>query len=479
MTPKLPKPTLPDPLRRAGAAVADLPWPALPGVPAPATAVAQVRSAVAYDVVGRTALRVQRLRDERATRSAPPRPDSPMGPPLASMAGVKELMSGHYLKARYAPGVRKVAWVTSGAPEEVLQALGYVLIYPENHAALCGARKISGELCAAAEDDGYGKDLCSYVRTDLGSLATGRTPVGQLPPPDLLVCCTNICQTVKYWYEVLADHFHVPLVVVDTPFLYGEAQPHQVDYVRRQLQEELAPVAERVAGRRLAPAAFREAMTEARDACALWCRILERCQERPAPMTAFDSFLLMGPVVNMRGRPETTAYYRTVLAELDQRVRDGVGAIKDERYRVLWDNLPVWYQLNALSRALAAQGVNVVASNYTYAWAELAELIDPADPWTSSALTYLHPILNRSTGHKLAAMTAMVADFAIDGVILHSDRSCKPYSLGQIDQRDRLVSEVGLPALLLEADHNDPRVWSAEQNLGRIESFVEMMEQRG
>ena len=191
----------------------------------------RIRSAVAYDLVGRNLLRVQRIRDERAMDSNPPGPDSPMNPPPRSLAGVKELMSANYLKARYAPGVHKVAWVTSGAPVEVLQALGFVLIYPENHAALCGARKMGAELCQAAEDEGYSKDLCSYVRTDLGSIATGKTPVGTLPPPDLLVCCTNICQTVKYWYEVLADHFGVPLVVVDTPFLYDEAHGHQVEYV--------------------------------------------------------------------------------------------------------------------------------------------------------------------------------------------------------------------------------------------------------
>ena len=60
-------------------------------------------------------------------------------------------------------------------------------------------------------------------------------------------------------------------------------------------------------------------------------------------------------------------------------------------------------------------------------------------------------------------------------MILHSDRSCKPYSLGQIDQRDGLVNQVGVPALLLDADHNDPRAFAEEQASGRLEAFVEMM----
>ena len=72
-------------------------------------------------------------------------------------------------------------------------------------------------------------------------------------------------------------------------------------------------------------------------------------------------------------------------------------------------------------------------------------------------------------------MRRMIAEYDLDGVILHSDRSCKPYSIGQIDQRDRLIREVGVPALLLEADHNDPRAFSEEQIANRLAAFVEML----
>jgi benzoyl-CoA reductase/2-hydroxyglutaryl-CoA dehydratase subunit BcrC/BadD/HgdB len=69
----------------------------------------------------------------------------------------------------------------------------------------------------------------------------------------------------------------------------------------------------------------------------------------------------------------------------------------------------------------------------------------------------------------------MIAKYHLDGVILHSDRSCKPYSLGQMDQRDRLIRDYGVPALLLEADHNDPRSYSEEQAANRLAAFVEML----
>jgi benzoyl-CoA reductase/2-hydroxyglutaryl-CoA dehydratase subunit BcrC/BadD/HgdB len=213
-------------------------------------------------------------------------------------------------------------------------------------------------------------------------------------------------------------------------------------------------------------------------AAELWLEILNRSQNRPAPMTAFDGFIHMGPIVDLRGDEATVRYYETMLAELDARVAKGIGAIKNERFRVLWDNLPIWFQVGHLSKMLAKRGVNVIVSTYTYAWGELAPLIDPAKGLESMARVYLHPILNRSTGDKLRSMRRMVEEFHLDGAVLHSDRSCKPYSLGQMDQRERLVNEIGVPALLLEADHNDPRSYAREQGEARLEAFLETMEAR-
>jgi len=161
---------------------------------------------------------------------------------------------------------------------------------------------------------------------------------------------------------------------------------------------------------------------------------------------------------------------------LDQRIAAGVGAIRDEKHRLLWDNLPIWYRVRHLSNLLAERGAACVASTYTNAWGELASMMEPGRPLESMARVYLHPILNRSTGHKLDTMRRMIDEFDLDGVLLHSDRSCKPYSIGQMDQRDRLVNDLGVPALLLEADHSDERVYSDEQADNRVSAFLEMLE---
>ena len=397
-----------------------------------------------------------------------------LAPPLKIGLRTKELIAKHYLEGRYVEGIRPVAWVTSGAPVEILKALGFYVLYPENHAALCGARRISLELCLEAEKAGYSPDICSYARCDFGALISGRTPVGKLPKPDLLVCCTNICQTVLYWYRVLEEHFKVPLIIIDTPFLYREAQDHHVDYVKNQL-ENLIETAEKVSGKKLKFQKLKETLRLSKMATELWLQVIKRAKHIPSPISVFDQFIHMAPIVEMRGDAETVDFYAHMLKELDARIASGTAAVVNEKKRLLWDNLPIWYRLRALSELLAERGVSIVASTYTNAWGELAPMMDPERPIESMAKTYLYPILNRGVGHKLRTMKTMIEEFKLNGAILHSDRSCKPYSVGQIDERNRLISEVGVPALLLEADHNDPRSYSEEQIRNRLIAFMEML----
>ena len=427
------------------------------------------------NVAGAAALRLQRLRSELKMKRSGWWRHEHLNPPLSTSPWLKELISRHYLVGQHANRARKVAWVTSGAPIEFLKALDYFLVYPENHGAVCGIRRLGDRQCEVAEDAGWSRDICSYARTDFGTMLSGETPVGRLPRPDLVLCCTNICQTVLYWYQVLAHHFQCPLVLIDTPFLYREAQDHDVAFARRQIEDAIAE-AERIAGRSIRPAALERAMVLSSEAVGLWLEVMEAGQARPAPILAFDEFIHMAPIVEMRGEQFTVDYYRALLAELRRRIDRGVGALKNERRRLIWDNLPIWYRIRWMGELLAEAGVALVASTYTNAWGELAGLINADKPMDSMARAYLHPILNRGTGHKLAVMQKMVKDYSAHGVLLHSDRSCKPYSIGQVDQQLRLADELGVPALLLEADHNDSRSFAVQQAENRLAAFIEILE---
>lgn len=408
----------------------------------------------------------------RAKRGRAPSGGKLFGPPLESTRMLKDLMTKHYLQGRYADGAVPVAWVTSGFPVELLRPLGFYTIYPENHAALCSVKRMVPELSDAVEADGYSRDLCGYVRADVGSVVSGKTPVGRLPKPDLLCCCTNICQTVLGWYRILAEHFRVPLVLIDTPYVYGTSAEHHQQYVRDQIAEAIR-VAEGVARRRSGREDYRQTLDLAREGTGLWKECLMTSVAKPAPWTGFDQFFHIAPIVTMRGTEECNAYYRHLRDELKDRVSRGIGGVTREEHRLLWDNLPVWFGVKDLATTFAEHGFNFVCTTYTNAWAEAGEKIDPADPDGSVAASYTYIILNQDLKNRLGLMARLARTYDVDGAVLHSDRSCKPYSIGQIDLKERLAREAGIKVLIVEADHADPRAWAQEQADNRIAAYME------
>ena len=429
---------------------------------------------LAAHVVGPALAKADRASAWWRRRNRKPRP-TPLGPAPETGRLLREISTAHYFSGRYADGGVPVAWVTSGAPIEILRPLGFHLVYPENHGAICGAGHKSPELIDAAEAASYSQDLCSYARIDFGSLLTGNTPLGRIPRPDLLFCCTNICQTVLYWYRELARQLDVPLIVVDTPQVYGEApDPAHLQYVQQQLRQA-ADEAAAVVGRKFDDALFEQTVLRSRDGCRAWGECLATNKARPAPWTAFDGFIHMIPIVTMRGTQQCLDYYDVLLADLQQRAAQGIGGVKDERHRLLWDNLPVWFEMRGLATTLAEQGFAMVAATYTNAWAETADLMDTEDPWEGMATGYSMVILNRGLDHRLRLIRGMAEEYGCDGVIFHSDRSCKPYSVGQLEMRDRLAAD-GLRALVLDADHADPRAYADAQGETRLAAFMETFE---
>lgn len=416
-------------------------------------------------------MRFSRLKKKKHPKS----PNPNFGPALKSTNRLKEIMTRHYFLSRYAEGAKPVAWVTSGAPVELLRAFDFYTFYPENHGALCGAKKMGPELCAIAEEHGYHQDLCSYARIDLGHYFSGITPVGKLPKPDLLFASNNICQTVVYWYKALAHYWKVPLVLFDTPYNFSTITEHGISYMVRQF-EEMIPLLEQVSGQPFNYKKFQEIIRIAKEGSLTWGEVLATMKSQPAPMTIFDAFGHLAPIVSLRGLPVALDYYRILLRELKERIERGVGAITHERKRLMWDNIAIWYKVRDLSDIFAAHGMNFVTATYTNAWAETIYDLDVNRPFESMAKAYSLVILNNNLTNRLELMERLIKEYRVDGLVIHSARSCKPYSVGQYDLGRILMDRLMVPSVVIEADITDSRVYFEEQTRTRIEAFFEAME---
>jgi benzoyl-CoA reductase/2-hydroxyglutaryl-CoA dehydratase subunit BcrC/BadD/HgdB len=384
-------------------------------------------------------------------------------------------MTRYYATRKIVGRVKPLAWVTSGAPVEILIGMGVATVYPENYGALVGAQRAAVPLAQVAEEQGFSPDLCSYARCHIGSVLDRRNaPQGGLPRPDLLVASNNICGTVVKWYQALAQQLDVPLFLLDAPYQHEPGlslEPHVVQYVAAQLEEMIGWVT-RHTGRKLNQKRFVRALELSTEAVTLWREIREMCQARPSPLNAPDLFLAMAPIVVMRGTGDAVSYYRKLKAEVEGRVARGEGAILEERYRLLWDNIAIWYRLFRLFNLFTEAGACFVVDTYTNAWSMAPNAGEPIE---GLARAYATVYINQSLQTRAAMMGDLVDRFGVDGVVMHSNRSCKPYSLGQYELLRQVSERTGVPGLVLEADMCDTRLYAEEPVNNRIQAFLDLL----
>lgn len=396
---------------------------------------------------------------------------------LQTSKELEKLMKNYYFRQKIQPAVkaltrRKLAWITSGAPVELLRAFDIDIVYPENYGALCGARRAASALSRVAEERGYSMDLCSYARSNIGSvLQPDLAPLKGLPRPDLLVVCNNICGTVLKWYEVLARHFQIPLFILDTPFVAEELTPHALSYVETQLRR-LAEELEKLTGVAFREEKLQKILSYSNETVSLWGRIRAMGQHRPSPINAPDLFTSMAPIVVLRGTPKPVTYYRNLLDELETRVQNGQGALKEEKYRLLWDNIAIWHRLFRFYGTFAAAGACFVVDTYTGGW---SMEINEQDPFRGMAKAYAGIFLNQSLEYRVKQMTDLIRDYQVDGFVMHSNRSCKSYSLVQEEIRRRVMDATGVRGLVIESDMADDRVHADEPVNNRIQAFLESL----
>lgn len=394
---------------------------------------------------------------------------------------LREILTQMYAELdEAAKGDGKVAWCSSVGPMEVLVAFGYKVHFPENHSALIGARKIAHDLIPLANAVGYSPEVCSYLTSDIGSYLKGETPlkdaygVSSIPKPDVMAVNTNQCRDLFEWFSFFEREFDAPVLSINPPKYLDEVEKHHVDDVSIQFENMIAEL-EKMTGERLDEDKLKEVVALSLEATELWKGFLDTAVNNPSPITFFDGTIHMAPIVTMRGLQVAVDYYKELKAEIDERVRDGVAAVEDERFRIFWEGMPVWGRLRKLSEQFIDLRACTVASTYCNSW--IFDDMTPADPIRSMALAYTKVFVNRSEPAKERYIHDMLKKFKCDGIIFHDARTCAVNSNASYGMATRMMDDHGIPTLTLDGDLNDLRCWSDEQATTNIEAFIEQLEE--
>lgn len=397
---------------------------------------------------------------------------------IKSVKKMKEIMTNYYIEAKTADQTgKKIAWITSGGPVEPLIAMDVIPVYPENHGAMIGASKMGVDLCEKSEEMGYSRDLCSYARTDIACSPINGGPIGGLPKPDMLICCNNICGTVLKWYEIQARYYDVPLFILDTPFCHTEFSIEAKEYVKKQINEYLKFL-EMVCDKQFDYDRMKQVGQLSLKGQRLWQAVLDTTVHQPAPMSAFDAFFHLALIVTLRGTQIVVDYYSSLLDEMRERITSGISAVHNEKYRLLWDNIPIWYRTRWLSEKFASHDACLVADTYTSAWCSSLKYVNEGNFLDSMADGYTKIYLNIGVDKMAEHVIEMIDKYNANGIVMHSNRSCKPYSFGQYDILKIVKEKRDIPALVIEADMVDERSFSESQIETRIDAFMEVLKAR-
>lgn len=378
-------------------------------------------------------------------------------------------------------GNRKIAWCTSVGPTELLRALGFLVYFPETHAAMLGSTRTATDLIPEANAMGYSPEICSYLTADIGAYQKKFTPLANIypgiesvPKPDVLVFNTNQCRDVQDWFSYYGKEHNVPVLGVFTGRSVDQVTEPMVEDLAKQIESLVKPL-EEISGNKLDMDYFKEIVGLSRQCSDKWKEVLESTAARPAPMTFYDGSTLMGPAVVGRGTQVAVDLYVKLLAELQDKVERKEAAIEGEKFRIYWDGMPVWGRLAAHSKMFAALKTNVLASTYCSSWIFTA--LDADDPFKSMARAYTELFIVRSDRYKEQYIKEKLELYDVDGIIYHDARTCPNNSNCRYGMTKRLEKSTGIPSLTIDGDLCDMRCVSDEQTKTKVEAFIEQLDE--
>ncbi len=397
-----------------------------------------------------------------------------MGEKVRAKDLVNQLLAKTYADAMEAKkNGEPVGWSTSIFPQEFAETFGLQVVYPENHAAAVAARHESLELCEVAESKGYSIDLCSYARVNLAYVELKKCNSLNMPQPDFILCCNNICNQVIKWYENIAKELNIPMIMIDTPYnTEYDVTQESIDYVKEQFKVAIKKL-EEISGKKFDEKRFEEVMKISSESGKWWKKAMSYTDVDPAPMSGFEMFNYMAVQVCARGKKETAEIFKTLSQELEENIRTGKSSFRgEEEHRIMFDGIPCWTYIGYKLKSLNNFGINMTGSIYADAWAIQYE----ANDLDGMARAYCAIANNNNLKNQIDQRTEVMRKFKCDGAIYHMNRSCKLMDFMQYEMQRGVLENTGKPYVGFDGDQADPRSFTKAQFETRIQGLVEVME---
>jgi benzoyl-CoA reductase/2-hydroxyglutaryl-CoA dehydratase subunit BcrC/BadD/HgdB len=407
------------------------------------------------------------MSEEKKPERQPPNPDS-AAYKLGAIAA-KAYSAAQTAKERG----EKIGWISSNFPVEIPETLGIAVCYPENQAAGIAARGGGIRMCEIAESEGYSNDICAYARVSLAYAKIKEAPEQNMPMPDFVLCCNNICNCMIKWYENLAKELEIPMILLDIPFNPDyEVSDAQVAYVKGQFYDAIRQL-EELTGRKWSDERFKEVVEISGRSSRAWLDATSLSEHTPCPFNGFDLLNHMAVMVTARGKLEAAEAMELLAKEYRENIQKGTSTFRgEEKYRIMFEGIACWPWLRVTSTGLRNRGINMVATVYADAFGFIYDDVDGM----IRAYCKLPNAINLEYARDKRAK--IIKDNNVEGLLVHVNRSCKLWSGFMPEMSRQIGEECDIPVASFDGDQADPRNFSEAQYEVRVQALCELMDSR-
>jgi benzoyl-CoA reductase/2-hydroxyglutaryl-CoA dehydratase subunit BcrC/BadD/HgdB len=409
---------------------------------------------------------------------------------------MNSLLYAYYKRLQRAEKLeRPIAYVSLSFPKYLLYAMGIIPVYPQFHAGLQSARNRCENMLRNVESRlELPHDICGELKSTIGTVLFGDTMSFKMPKPDLVVTSSNVCIQAAKGFQYLARSLGIPYYFCDLPCVdEDENIALIVEYAKAQLMEMVQKI-ERQFNVKIDAATLRNSVKKDFYAFEVWNELLKLFSRLPAPVDAMDMYLFftMFQVID----PDSDDVVNLMIGLYNDLYRiclenENVNHAEQES-RLLWDLHPVYHKKNFFKEIFAKFNATVAMSTYLYPSTYypdsfelkygypltheklLNQLGDPGDKETTDIFfAYIKADTKQPLKYKKNKFLRIVNDFAIDGVIMHMDRTCRAMCLAQYELMNYIQNELKKPVFLFDSDSMDQQYFATSQITTRLEAFME------
>ena len=398
-----------------------------------------------------------------------------------------------------------IAWsmATWWESDMIAKAMGINLIYPENFGAFCAAVRRAEGYLEIADGEGFPNTLCGYARNCVGYTKTladndmvppPDAPGGGLAKPMLMIGSGAACDARYKWFQALNRYLdNVPVWTMELPqtgvkeYFLPLNKEKNLAFIVKELKEFVAFL-ERLLNRKIDYDRLGEMVDQALKTLRLAWEVDQLRKTVPSPMVSQDFWSIMIPHFYLPDDPEAYEFYQRVYDEVKGKVDQGIGAVPNEKYRMMFAELPPWHSIGFFDDIAEKFGIAMVMESWNYhaptplAEEELEGVTDPLE--IIARLTYAKfmehsdtaAAFDSSPAYFNASFFRWAEEYKADGFLAHPLLSCRPATYTLMQCKSSLEEKCKVPGIVVNGDIVDLRVFNPEEAYAKVEAFIETMD---